>query len=215
MQIDNSSLTDKVTQKLRDAIINLDYLPGQHLTQAIISEKYSVSHIPARESLMKLESEGYVFQLPYRGAIVSPFSPTELDDILKIRISLEGLVMKEAMENINAELLSKLDKGIAKILSTKSPLTLVKAHNDFYNTLFNFPTRLYWSHMYNLNNHRFLRYIGIYLKITTPATMTGTPTLQEVFEQLKKREVEKVSQLLSQRYSSIIEIIKIGIGSYL
>lgn len=215
MQIDNSSLTDKVTQKLRDAIINLDYLPTQHLTQAIISEKYSVSHIPARESLMKLESEGYVVQLPYRGAIVSPFSPIELDDILKIRVSLEGLVMKEAVENINSELFSKLEKGIAKILSTKSPLTLVKAHNDFYNTLFNFPNRPYWSHIYQLNNHRFLRYIGIYLKITTPATITDTPTFQDIMEQLKKKDADKVSQLLSQRYSSIIEIIKSGIGAYL
>ena len=211
MPLDNSSLTDKVTQKLRDAIVNMEYMPSQHLTQAVISEKYGVSHIPAREALMKLESEGYVIQLPYRGAIVAPFSNSELDDIVEIRTMLETLVMKEAIENSTPESLNKIERAIAKLTSTKNPVVLTKAHNDFYNTIFNITSRPYWMELYQYCNHRIFRYFGVYLKASSPANVT--PTYQDIFLSFKNKDHDKLLALLSERYKSEIEEIKKGIQS--
>lgn len=212
MPLDNSSLTDKVTQKLRDAIINMEYMPSQHLTQAVISEKYGVSHIPAREALMKLESEGYVKQLPYRGAIVAPFSSSELDDIVQIRIGLESLVMKEAMENATPESINKIERAIAKLNSTKNPVVLTKAHNDFYNTIFNIPSRPYWMELYQHTNHRIFRYFGVYLKSAAPANLT--PSYENIFTSFKNKDQGKTLSLLAERYKLEIEEIKVGIQTY-
>ncbi|TAH27127.1 MAG: GntR family transcriptional regulator [Cytophagales bacterium] len=214
MPLDNSSLTDKVTQKLRDAIINLEYLPGEHLTQAIISKKFGVSHIPAREALMKLENEGYVKQLPYRGAIVAPFSSSELDDILQIRIVLEQLVIKEAIINCNQEVINKLEKSIVKITSTKNPIVLTKAHNEFYNTFFHIPSRPYWMELYQHSNHRLFRYFGVYLKTTIPSQMDNVPSYQQILESIKKNNIDKTLELFKERYIAVIDIIKLGIQSF-
>lgn len=214
MPLDNSSLTDKVTQKLRDAIINLEHLPGQHLTQAVISEKYGVSHIPAREALMKLESEGYVKQLPYRGAIIMPFSNAELDDMLQIRIALETLVMKEAIEIVNAESLHKMERTISKLNTTRNPVVFTKAHNDFYNTMFNVPSRPYWMHLYQHSNHRIFRYFAVYLKVASPASIEDAPTYQDIFESYKKKDANQTLELLAKRYYLVVEIMKNAIQKY-
>lgn len=214
MPLDNSSLTDKVTQKLRDAIINLEHLPSQHLTQAVISAKYGVSHIPAREALMKLESEGYVKQLPYRGAIITPFSNSELDDMLQIRIALETLVMKEAIANANSESLNKMERTISKLNSTRNPIVFTKAHNDFYNTMFNVPSRPYWMQLYQHSNHRIFRYFGLYLKTISPASITDAPAYQEIFESFKNKDEKQTLALLAKRYYLVVDILKTAVQTF-
>ncbi len=50
----------KVTQRLRDAILRLQYLPGQNLDETELSEKLGVSRTPVREAIIQLIADGLV-----------------------------------------------------------------------------------------------------------------------------------------------------------
>ena len=54
-----------VVQKIRDAILDETFKPGERLPEAGLGEMFKVSRSPVREALFALESEGTVIMEPY------------------------------------------------------------------------------------------------------------------------------------------------------
>ena len=67
-----------VAAVLREAISTGRLKARQPLPQAEIAANLEVSHIPVREALRQLESEGLVTYQPNRGATVSALSTAEI-----------------------------------------------------------------------------------------------------------------------------------------
>jgi DNA-binding GntR family transcriptional regulator len=85
-----------VAKKIREAILDEVFKPGDHLTEAELVEKFEVSRSPVREALLALEKEGTVIISPYKGAIVRPLSAAEVLDIAELRLALISLAVKPA-----------------------------------------------------------------------------------------------------------------------
>ena len=79
-----------VAEALREAITTGRLKARQPLPQAEIAANLQVSHIPVREALRQLESEGLVTYQPNRGATVSALSTAEIREIYEIRAMLES-----------------------------------------------------------------------------------------------------------------------------
>ena len=60
--------TELAYQRIRQAIIDGSYAPGQRLIEQSISEEFDLSRTPIRESLRRLEAEGLVLIERNRGA---------------------------------------------------------------------------------------------------------------------------------------------------
>jgi DNA-binding GntR family transcriptional regulator len=91
-------LADAVAERLRAAIQSGHYPPGARLVERTLARQLSVSHIPIREALTRLEKEGIVVRHPRRGARVAELSPRLLDEISTVRAVLEGLVARRVQE---------------------------------------------------------------------------------------------------------------------
>jgi DNA-binding GntR family transcriptional regulator len=92
------SLTETVTQRLRDAIVSGDLELGQPLSERQLAEMLEVSKTPVREALAQLRLEGLVLILPQRGASVFTLSQREVVEICEVRQALEASALKAAME---------------------------------------------------------------------------------------------------------------------
>ena len=77
-----------VVRKVRGAILDETFKPGDRLPEAELAKMFKVSRSPVREALFALENEGTVTMEPYRGAILKPLSEDEASDIAKIRLAL-------------------------------------------------------------------------------------------------------------------------------
>ena len=55
---------DQVYAFLYRAIVALEWLPGQKISENALAAEMSVSRTPVREALQRLEREGLVFILP-------------------------------------------------------------------------------------------------------------------------------------------------------
>lgn len=85
-----------VAAVLREAITTGRLKAKQPLPQAEIAANLQVSHIPVREALRQLESEGLVTYQPNRGATVSALSTAEIREIYEIRSLLETGAIRRA-----------------------------------------------------------------------------------------------------------------------
>src|SRR6516165_1691080 len=77
-----------VIRKIRDAILDGIFKPGDWLPELDLAKRFEVSRSPIREALQALEKEGTVITEPYKGAIVKPLSPEEVLDIAELRLAV-------------------------------------------------------------------------------------------------------------------------------
>ncbi|GEM35413.1 hypothetical protein NN3_64200 [Nocardia neocaledoniensis NBRC 108232] len=90
------SLRDRAYEELRDRIVDLRLSPGQRLVERDLATELEISRIPLREALQLLEREGLVVIVPRQGAIVAPFTVTDVRDLFDVRESLEVLAARLA-----------------------------------------------------------------------------------------------------------------------
>lgn len=90
----DQSLADAVAARLRTAITEGVYAPGDHLVERRLARQFGVSHIPLREALARLVEEGLVVRLPRRGARVASLTPRALEEVSSLRAVLEQFVAR-------------------------------------------------------------------------------------------------------------------------
>ena len=102
------SLTKLLTEKLREAIINGKFVPGEKLSEETLAASLHVGRVALREALRSLEVEGYVTFLANNEVVVSKPTPEDVQDYYTIASVLEGLAARLAVENAQTEDISHL-----------------------------------------------------------------------------------------------------------
>ncbi len=88
---------------LREGIVNGTLPGGMQLKQDEISAALNVSHIPVREALRRLESQGLVRIHPNRGASVTKLTRSELLDMMEVRATLSVMMLKNSAPKLTKE----------------------------------------------------------------------------------------------------------------
>ena len=103
----NVSLADRVYAKLERDIISGAYPRGEILTELRLVEELGVSRTPIREALRRL-AQDHLIEDTGKGSRVLGITQDDLDDLLAIRVRLEGLVARYAAENRSEEEIAEL-----------------------------------------------------------------------------------------------------------
>jgi len=95
--------TALVIERLRDEIRRGDLAPGMRLRQMQVANRFGVSSTPVREAFTALQREGLLVSSPHRGVVV--FHPTvaDLRETYEIRIPLEALATRLAVQHITED----------------------------------------------------------------------------------------------------------------
>lgn len=84
---------------IRDAIISMELLPGQMISETALAQQFGVSRTPVREALIQLSNIGFVEVLPQRGTYVSKFCMDKILEARFIREALEVAVVTQLATN--------------------------------------------------------------------------------------------------------------------
>jgi len=103
------SLADDVADRLRDAILQGSFKPGEPLREEQLAVMLDVSRGPVRVALVQLEREGLVLVRRHRGATVARLSRSDLDEVYSLRLALEVLAVKRAVRYATEEDFAALD----------------------------------------------------------------------------------------------------------
>lgn len=85
------TLREQVYEKIRQAILDRQLTPGDHVREQGLTKMLAVSRTPLREALGLLERDGLLRNFPNRGWFVATFTPTEIEEIFVMRAGLESL----------------------------------------------------------------------------------------------------------------------------
>jgi GntR family transcriptional regulator, trigonelline degradation regulator len=105
----------EVVRKLRQAIVNRTFTPGQRLVERELCELTGVSRTSVREALRQLESEGLVQLVPNRGPIVAKVTRKEAADLYQVRAVLEALAAQQFAKSASDAHIAALQASLATI----------------------------------------------------------------------------------------------------
>jgi DNA-binding GntR family transcriptional regulator len=89
---------DGVYRTLCAAILDGSIPPGRQLREAHIAADLGISRSPLREALTKLEEEGLVVKIPFRGAFVVEVSARDIAEIASVRLRVEPYAVELSAE---------------------------------------------------------------------------------------------------------------------
>jgi DNA-binding GntR family transcriptional regulator len=133
------TLRELTLDKVRDAIANGYFRPGDRLVERDLCAQLGVSRTVVREVLRHLESEGLVANLPNKGPAVAILDFDEARQIYEIRGALEGMAARLCAERGDPDIAAALEKALAAIRKSYAAEDMpgVLANTiEFYQTLF-------------------------------------------------------------------------------
>lgn len=93
-----SSLAQDVQGQLREEILLGAHDPGERLLAQPLAKRLQVSLSVVREALTRLAEQGLVKSTPQLGFTVTPLSVDDLRDLTRVRIDIETLMIRRAVE---------------------------------------------------------------------------------------------------------------------
>lgn len=107
------SLRHRITNDIRDAILNGQLKPGDRLREITISKEMGVSRGPIREAIRTLEQEGLLLSSPYKETVVAEFSKAEVIEVLiPIRLSIELFAIRSGLSLMNGDDFQRLSEFV-------------------------------------------------------------------------------------------------------
>lgn len=95
--VDRRLLRDDVYRRLRDAIVDGTFAPGEQLKDLELATWLGVSRTPVREALLRLAESGLVVAQPGRSTLVSPLDVREIRDARDVVAAMHELAVREAV----------------------------------------------------------------------------------------------------------------------
>lgn len=133
------TLRDIVQDRMRTAIIEGHFAPGERLVERPLCEQLGVSRTVIRETIRFLEAEGLVDIIPNRGPIVAKLTWHQAKQIYDIRRQLEGSAVAACAQNHNTDFADRLTAALRGIQATLDDTTwsdLLQATTRFYEVIF-------------------------------------------------------------------------------
>lgn len=109
-QHDRRKVTDWVYEEIKAAIVDLRLAPGSPLREAALADQLGVSKTPIREAITRLEQEGLVETMSFKGAVVTGYSRQDLIEIYELRELLETAAVRVAAESMDDESRARLER---------------------------------------------------------------------------------------------------------
>jgi len=195
-----------VIRKIRDAILDEVFKPGDWLPELDLAERFEVSRSPVREALLALEKEGTVTTEPYKGAIVKPLSAEEILDIADIRLAYLTLAAKAAYRHLSPadfDVAYELAKQISRSNSAKETFEYARR---FWDTIFEKARRPILWEMFTRLDYRMTRYYPLIFKLLPNPATRGRQHLVLV-EYYRKGNVDEGVRAFKKIYLELVHQI--------
>lgn len=131
------TLSAKVYQDLRERIMSGQLQPGERLTLAGLASALGTSSMPVREAIQKLAADDALEILPNKSVRVPVMTRTRFQELVTVRIAVEGLAIETAAGLItDAQLghLSDLEHAFRTELQLEMPDVnrLIQVNKEFH-----------------------------------------------------------------------------------
>lgn len=191
-------LSDQAYEIIKEAIVSLKLRPGERLKVSELARELGISATPIRETLTRLEQEGLVETIRFKGAFVAQIDDHDVEEIFELRELLEGAAVKRAVTTFSTIDLQKGEALLEKMrgaYKTGDMGSYAKASRDFHDLFIE-----------KFGNQRIVSVLKTFddqlerVRLTAIRTLENIPLFiedyEKILETLKKREPEEAERAL-------------------
>lgn len=157
LKIDRSkkTLRELTLEKMRQAIVDQYFQPGQRLVERTLCDELGVSRTVVREVLRHLETEGLVQSIPQQGPVVATIDAETTRQVYEMRALLEGHAAAACASRSDDDAVSRLAAAIMLIeaaFKRGDHQAVMEQTNQFYSVMFHAAGEtVAWSIVCSLN----------------------------------------------------------------
>lgn len=103
------SVVDIAYNAIKEAILDGHFHPGEQLVEQKLAAQLGISKTPVRDALGRLEREGLVVNIPFRGSYVRELSKEDAVEIFEFRQVLDAMLIRAAVEHLTDEDVAEIE----------------------------------------------------------------------------------------------------------
>lgn len=203
---------DKETARdeLRNAILSGEFMPGERLIEAQLTERFGASRFNIRLALQDLSGEGLVEIHRNRGAQVRKISLAETVEITQVRMVLEGLVAAEAAQRVSEDQASELDE-IGLLMRRAVEAGEFRRYSDLNQRLHSLigdiaghatADRLIGTLRAQLTRHQFM------LSLLPGRPQASLPQHERIIAAIRERNPAAAEMSMREHIASVLEVLQ-------
>lgn len=210
--IPRTTVVDTVTERLRRELLTGVIPPGGRIRVGELEQRFGVSHIPIREALRRLESEGLVVTSPQRATVAAGLTLEDLAGLYDLRRLIEVPVSRRAVEQATDADVQAVVDALATLEDTAAEpesFAFWESHRAFHTALLAPGTTALIRRTLDQLWQTSERYVR--LTVTTFGTMEGAmQDHRAMTKAFSERRADDVAQLLVQHLTRTEEALTRG-----
>ena len=192
----SKTIREKVYEHLREGILNGNIKAGDRLVETDLADRIGTSRTPVREALHTLEREGLVESLHRVGYVVRPISELEVSELCEIRLSLESLALRWALNKDPERLASLLGENVSRcrqMLADGNLKSFVELDAQFHDIISQIADSSRLKEMTNSIRRYMLRYRiqSIYSEDNVQRAIAGHSAVLKAVEEGDKKAAQR------------------------
>jgi len=151
------SLSQRVMQRLRQAIIDGEFAMGAAISEEMAANSFGVSRTPVREAMGQLQAQGLVVIRPQIGSFVFTPSADDITTLCTFRITLEPRAAELAFRHDRGAAIAAMNDAIAAMepaVTARDNIAYGRADAAFHKALFTHCGNRYLLESYQLASSR-------------------------------------------------------------
>lgn len=208
-KINRMNLTEEIYRIVKEDILSHKLTSGEKINIDQLARSLEVSNIPIREALSRLQSEGYLHMVPYKGMFVNLMNLQQLNELYEIRLNLEPLAVEKAALKIPDEKLVGISENLL-LLHPNKPLrssdgleTVAKMNASIHGTILAYCDNRSLQNLIRGYIEQIQRYLTfIELKLDVDNSEVEWSEHHAILQKLMERDAKGASEAMSVHISN-------------
>lgn len=203
------SYTDQVYKELKSNILLGKIPTGTFLQERTIAEKLGVSRTPVREALKRLEVEGWVETIPWKGVIVKEIEEQDVIEVFQCRLANEIFMIKLITPNLTDEQIKDLQDIFLKMEVAQQEGKgdkLIHEDREFHMYLAKLTKNLRLIQFLDNLSDQILR-LGVKAITKESRSDEALSEHEKLLEALERRSVEAAVQAMEEHINQTHEVL--------
>ncbi|UKS30865.1 GntR family transcriptional regulator [Paenibacillus sp. HWE-109] len=202
-KISRVNLTEEIYRIVKEDILSHKLKSGEKINIDQLARQLEVSNIPIREALSRLQSEGFIHVIPFKGMFVTMMSLKDLNELYEIRLQLEPLAVEKAALRLPVDILERLQDTMESLHdnppSAENGLEVVDQMNtSIHGTILAYCDNANLANLvrgYMEQVQRYLSFIQLTLDVDT--TKVEWEEHQAILQKLRERDSQGAAEAMS------------------
>jgi len=205
---DMQLLKDKVYETIRQNIIDLNLYPGEQLTEQRLSDELGVSKSPIRDAIHRLEQQGLICVVPYKGCYVADLDKKECRELFQLREAIEIFSMENRIDSYTEEDIREFT-AIIKLATEEikrgNESSAYNEHLSFHSMIVDKLGNSLILDTYSNVQDRIRRYLNFVVKYSPDRVKLSNKQHVELLDAIRQRDKEWASRDLKHHLETVLE----------